>query len=154
MTDNRPVVPAVLGVPTDQEGPVFREPWEARVFAMAVALHETGIFAWSDWAGALGEEIAGAGAAGDSGIADSYYDHWLVALEKMAAQKGLADGSLRALYREAWSRAARRTAHGSPIELRVTDFKALSGGVWTAEETLRAIPPDGARHGPKKASSV
>jgi nitrile hydratase accessory protein len=87
MTDNRPVVPAVLGVPTDQEGPVFREPWEARVFATAVALHETGIFAWSDWAGALGEEIAGAGAAGDSGIADSYYDHWLVALEKMAAQK-------------------------------------------------------------------
>jgi len=123
MTDNRLVVPAILGVPADQAGPVFREPWEARVFALAVALHEAGVFAWTDWAAALGEEIAKPEAAVDAGTADGYYLHWLVALEKMAAQKGLADSPLRALYREAWSRASRRTPHGSPIELRASDFK-------------------------------
>jgi nitrile hydratase accessory protein len=123
MTDNCPVVPAVLGVPTDQEGPVFREPWEARVLAMAVALHEAGVFAWKDWAATLGEEIARTNATGDPDLADGCYDHWLVALEKMAAQKGLADSSLRALYREAWSGAAQRTPHGSPIELRASDFE-------------------------------
>jgi len=123
MTDNRPVVPAILAVPVDQAGPVFREPWEARVLAMAVALREAGVFAWKDWAAALGEEIAKPEARVDPGTGDSYYHHWLVALEKMAAQKGLADSSLRALYREAWSRAARRTPHGSPIELQASDFK-------------------------------
>jgi len=29
---------AVPGVPRDEDGPVFREPWEARAFAMALAL--------------------------------------------------------------------------------------------------------------------
>ena len=31
----------------DQEGPVFRAPWEAQAFAMAVKLHERGIFTWT-----------------------------------------------------------------------------------------------------------
>ena len=35
---------AVPGVPRDEDGPVFREPWEARAFAMALALHEAGVF--------------------------------------------------------------------------------------------------------------
>lgn len=122
MTDSQPLVPAILGVPVDQAGPVFREPWEARVFALAVALHDAGVFAWKDWAAALGAEIAKADAERDPDIGDSYYRHWLVVLEKMAAQKGLADRSFQALYREAWSRAALRTPHGSPIELQAGDF--------------------------------
>jgi hypothetical protein len=28
------------------EEPVFREPWEAQAFSMAVALHERGLFTW------------------------------------------------------------------------------------------------------------
>ena len=35
---------AVPGIPRDAEGPVFREPWEAQAFAMALALHERGVF--------------------------------------------------------------------------------------------------------------
>ena len=33
----------VPGIPRDAEGPVFREPWEAQAFAMALALHERGL---------------------------------------------------------------------------------------------------------------
>ncbi len=31
---------AVPGMPRDEDGPVFREPWEAHAFAMALTLHE------------------------------------------------------------------------------------------------------------------
>ena len=35
---------AVPGIPRDNDGPVFREPWEAQAFAMALALHGRGLF--------------------------------------------------------------------------------------------------------------
>ena len=44
---------AVPSIPCDAEGPVFREPWEAQAFAMALALHERGLFTWSEWAATL-----------------------------------------------------------------------------------------------------
>ena len=44
------VVAAVPGIPRDADGPVFREPWEAQAFAMALVLHERGLFTWSEWA--------------------------------------------------------------------------------------------------------
>jgi hypothetical protein len=37
---------AIPGIPRDADGPVFREPWEAQAFAMAVALHARGLFTW------------------------------------------------------------------------------------------------------------
>ena len=56
---------AVPGVPRDANGPVFSAPWEAHAFAMALALHEKGLFVWSEWSAMLGEEIKRAQAAGD-----------------------------------------------------------------------------------------
>src|SRR5262245_62558825 len=56
---------AVPGIPRDASGPVFRAPWEAHAFAMALALYEKGLFAWNEWARMLGEEIKKAQAAGD-----------------------------------------------------------------------------------------
>ncbi len=44
---------AVPSIPCDAEGPVFREPWEAQAFAMALALHERGLFTWNEWAATL-----------------------------------------------------------------------------------------------------
>ena len=32
----------------DKDGPVFAEPWQAQAFAMAVKLHEEGVFTWPD----------------------------------------------------------------------------------------------------------
>jgi nitrile hydratase accessory protein len=114
---------AVPGLPRDEGGPVFREPWEAQAFALAVALNERGLFTWSEWAAALGEEIKRAQAAGDPDLGNTYYRHWLVALERILAAKGVASGAMLERYRDAWDHAADRTPHGSPIELREEDFR-------------------------------
>jgi nitrile hydratase accessory protein len=113
---------AVPSIPRDAEGPVFREPWEAQAFAMTLALHERGLFSWPEWAAMLGEEIKSAQAAGDPDTGETYYRHWLNALERIVAAKGLADVTMLARYRHAWHHAADRTPHGTPIELRPDDF--------------------------------
>jgi nitrile hydratase accessory protein len=115
---------SVSGLPCDAEGPVFREPWEAQAFAMVVTLHERGLFGWDEWAAMLSEEIQAAQRAGDPDIGETYYRHWLAALERMVAHKGIADGATLARYHDAWDRAADRTPHGAPIELTAKDFSA------------------------------
>jgi nitrile hydratase accessory protein len=113
---------AVPGVPADQAGPVFRAPWEAQAFALAVALHRQGLFTWREWAAALAEEIRLAQAAGDPDTGETYYQHWLAALERLVASKGVASAETQTSYRDAWHRAAHRTPHSKPIELLPQDF--------------------------------
>lgn len=113
---------ALPGLPRDAEGPVFAEPWEAQAFALAVALHGRGVFSWSEWAAALAEEIHRAQAGGDPDTGETYYRHWLAALERLVAEKGVADAATLARYADAWGRAADRTPHGTPIELAPRDF--------------------------------
>ncbi len=113
---------AVPSIPCDAEGPVFREPWEAQAFAMALTLHERGLFAWPEWAATLGDEIKRAQAAGDPDTGETYYRHWLNALERLVAEKGVATRDTLHRYRDAWDHAADRTPHGQPIELRPEDF--------------------------------
>ena len=113
---------AMPGIPHDAEGPVFREPWEAQAFAMALALHERGLFTWPQWAATLAEEIKRAQAAGDPDTGETYYHHWLAALERLVAEKGVATPEMLARYHDAWDHAADRTPHGQPIELRPDDF--------------------------------
>jgi nitrile hydratase accessory protein len=113
---------AVPSIPCDAEGPVFREPWEAQAFAMALALHERGVFTWSEWAATLSEEIKRAQAAGDPDTGETYYRHWLATLERLVAAKGVATSDLLHRYRDAWDRACDRTPHGQPIVLKGEDF--------------------------------
>ena len=113
---------AVPGVPRDDDGPVFREPWEAQAFAMALALHGRGLFTWREWADTLAGEIKRAQAEGDPDTGDTYYRHWLATLEKLIAAKGVATSEALDRYRDAWDHAADRTPHGSPIELKPEDF--------------------------------
>ena len=101
---------------------MFREPWEAQAFAMALALHERGLFTWPEWAATLGDEIKRAQAAGDPDTGETYYRHWLDALERMVAEKGVTDAQTLARYRDAWDHAADRTPHGTPIELQAGRF--------------------------------
>lgn len=51
------LVTASPAIPVADAGPVFRAPWEARVFAMTLAAHDAGLFSWSDWAETLGAEL-------------------------------------------------------------------------------------------------
>jgi nitrile hydratase accessory protein len=113
---------AVRGIPSDGDGPVFREPWEAQAFAMALALRARGLFTWNEWAAALADEIRRAQAAGDPDTGETYYRHWLATLEKLVAEKGVATPEILHRYRDAWDHAADRTPHGSPIELTPGDF--------------------------------
>ncbi len=100
------------------ETPVFREPWEAHVFAIVLSLHQRGLFTWPEWADALAKQIAAAQAAGDPDRGDTSYRHWLKALEAIVAAKGASSAQELERYREAWDHAADRTPHGRPIELR------------------------------------
>ncbi|ADZ69247.1 nitrile hydratase accessory protein [Polymorphum gilvum] len=102
------------GLPRDGDTPVFREPWEARVFSMTVKAHEAGLFSWSEWTRALGAEIARAGTT-DGG--EDYYRHWLAAFERLVSEKGVASSEALEETRRAWDRAARATPHGQPIVL-------------------------------------
>lgn len=105
------------GLPRDAEGPVFKEPWEAQAFAMTLALHERGVFTWSEWAGVLTQAIRDAQAAGDPDTGENYYRHWLVALERITTDKGLVRGTMLAVRKQEWVDAAHRTPHGQPIAL-------------------------------------
>jgi len=118
---------------------VFREPWEAQAFAMTLTLHERGVFTWSEWARALADEIAAAQAAGDADLGDTYYRHWLAALEGLIAVKGVSSAPELARYRSGWMRAAERTPHGAPIELRPEDLGAeyCLAGEAPAQSTAR-----------------
>ena len=118
----RAATEAVPSIPRDSEGPVFREPWEAQAFAMALALHDRGLFTWPEWAATLADEIKRAQAAGDPDTGETYYRHWLNALERIVAEKGIATTDTLHRYRDAWDHAADRTPHGDPIELKPEDF--------------------------------
>jgi nitrile hydratase accessory protein len=109
-----PDLSALPTIPRDDEGPVFRAPWEAQAFAMAVLLHERGHFSWKEWAARLADEIA---AARESDDGRRYYHHWLAALEKLVADKRIVPADELRTRRDAWDQAARTTPHGQPIVL-------------------------------------
>lgn len=104
-------------LPRDLDGPVFSAPWQAQAFAMAMALRDRGLFTWSEWAERLGQEIKKAQADGDPDEGDTYYRHWLAALEGLVVEKGAMLTDELSERRDAWDRAARATPHGKPIVL-------------------------------------
>jgi len=108
---------ALPSLPRDAGGPVFAEPWEAQAFALAVKLSEQGHFTWKEWAAALAEELKAAASRGEPDDGTRYYQHWLAALERLVAAKGLSDPAAMLARKEAWAAAYRHTPHGKPIEL-------------------------------------
>jgi nitrile hydratase accessory protein len=110
------------GQPRAGTEPVFSAPWQAQAFAMAVTLHQQGLFTWPEWAQTLAAQISAAQSAGDADLGDTYYHHWLAALEKLVSTKAASSLDELARYQEAWRRAAERTPHGEPIELEARDL--------------------------------
>ena len=107
-----------------ETAPVFAEPWQAQAFAMTLQLHQRGLFSWPEWAAALSAQIAAAQAAGDADLGDTYYHHWLAALESLVSAKGAAQADELAHCALAWDHAADRTPHGQPIVLQPADWAA------------------------------
>ena len=109
---------------------VFDEPWQASIFALVVALHDRGLFAWRDWNRVLVQVIAEQDAAGaapspSDGIADSAGDgarhpaDWVRALEILLAERSLVTPDELGAVVEAWAQAYRTTPHGQPVALEV-----------------------------------
>ncbi len=113
----RPLARPRPGQPRDDEGPVFEEPWEAQAFALTLKLHEAGHFTWAEWTETLSAEIKAAQARGDPDLGDTYYRHWLAALERLAAEKGLVPTSDLDARKAAWHQAFLDTPHGQPVAL-------------------------------------
>jgi nitrile hydratase accessory protein len=102
-------------LPADGGGPVFQEPWQATAFALAVHLSERGAIPWAEWSAALGREVQSA--ADDPTLADAYYRHWLRALERICAEKGMIEAGEILRRQEEWRRAYLATPHGQPVQL-------------------------------------
>ena len=104
-------------IPMHNGQPVFAEPWHAQVFAMVLQMHEKGLFDWGEWSETLGEEIVRAQANGDPDLGDTYYNHWLNALERLLINKQLADNNELGDLQARWHAAALATPHGEPISI-------------------------------------
>jgi len=108
-SDHIEAAPATASV-TDEPGPEFAEPWQARAFAIAVLASRQGCFTWSEWTRALGHELRDASDA-------AYFDCWLAALQSLLIGKGsIAQGELSE-RKHAWEHAYRNTPHGAPVRL-------------------------------------
>ncbi|MGD9880100.1 MAG: nitrile hydratase accessory protein [Reyranella sp.] len=109
------------GLPKDGDGPVFAAPWQAQAFALAVELSKGGAFTWNEWADTLGAVLREATARGTPDDGSRYYEHWLIALERLCLAKGLTDLGALDGRTHAWEAAYRRTPHGKPVELQAGD---------------------------------
>lgn len=116
--DGSPVDIPPVDIPLGDDGsPVFAAPWEASAFAIAVRLSGEGHFTWDEWAATLSEEIRAAQRAGDPDLGDTYYMHWLRALERLCRARGLVSQEEASDRKDAWQRAYLDTPHGKPVEL-------------------------------------
>jgi nitrile hydratase accessory protein len=77
----RTTVPMMARQPQSDGEPVFDAPWQARAFAMAVYLNETGVFHWSEWADRFSRRIAEFEIRDEISSSDAYYKLWLETLE-------------------------------------------------------------------------
>lgn len=93
---------------------MFAEPWQAQAFALVVALHQRGLFTWTEWAAELSKQVARPDAKSDG---SDYYRHWLAALETLLGEKGVAGPQAVDALSDAWQRAAHATPHGKPVLL-------------------------------------
>jgi nitrile hydratase accessory protein len=104
----------VARAPLDGEGPAFREPWEAQIFALVLALHEAGVFTWSEWTAVLSRRVAAPHSA-ETDVGG--YGRWLAALESLLIERDIASAEALTARKNAWARAAEATPHGTPILL-------------------------------------
>lgn len=108
---------ALPPLPRDEGGPVFAEPWQAQAFALAVRLSTHGCFTWKEWAAALADELKAAADRSEPDDGSRYYEHWLAALERLVASKGLSSRDEMLARKNAWADAYRHTPHGKPVVL-------------------------------------
>ena len=85
------IVPAwadgIGSIPRSANQPVFDEPWQARIFAMVLKMHDDGKFEWKDFQSLLVEEIT---TTEKAGAPRHYYENWFIAAERLVEKLGIA----------------------------------------------------------------
>jgi nitrile hydratase accessory protein len=105
------MAPTSLAAVLDVDGPaapprsngelVFGAPWESRAFGLVLALNAGGTFEWEDFRLQLIQAISDWEREHDPEEEWSYYRCWLVALERLLAERGLVrTGDMVARTRE------------------------------------------------------
>ena len=61
------------------------------MFSLVVQLGDRGFYTWKEWADTLGAVIREAKEAGDPDLGDTYYEHWIKALERIMRERGIAE---------------------------------------------------------------
>ncbi|MFK8251798.1 nitrile hydratase accessory protein [Ancylobacter terrae] len=91
---------------------VFAEPWEARAFALTLALSERGLFTLNDFQAALIGRVGSFEKANCIVDETDYYTRWIEALGDMLAARGLlAEDRLADIEVQVVDDAASRKAH-------------------------------------------
>ncbi len=78
-----PTPQPIAGQPQTDGELVFAAPWQARTFAMAVQLNQSGLFEWKEWAAQLASNIKAFEQHNRIEDSDTYYRLWQETLEEM-----------------------------------------------------------------------
>lgn len=68
---------------------LFEQPWHGRVFGMAVALREAGVYSWQEFQASLIEVVGDWDRHNPASDPYEYYEHFQAALLRLLAAKGL-----------------------------------------------------------------
>jgi len=71
-------------IPRRNGEPVFNEPWESRVFGMAIGLCERSLYSWDEFQAGLIAEISAADARHEE---STYYERFLRVLQRLIVEK-------------------------------------------------------------------
>ena len=95
--------------------PVFSEPWQAQVMAMADLLIESGQLPASQWSSILGAHLKVKQFDEDS--LENYYLSALAALTELIERHDLISSDQLENREQDWKKAYLATPHGQPVEL-------------------------------------
>ena len=98
--------------------PVFDEPWQAQLMAMADTLISNGVISPAVWSDTLGSELKKAQARGDDDDIATYYSAALQAFEQLLNQNTDISEADVSDKRDALEQAYLATPHGQPVKLK------------------------------------
>ena len=112
-TDTGPFAPA----PRPDGKPLFAEPWQVELLAVAHTLAAHGLFSPADWSVALGAELRRPHRHEQPDDPSAYYAAALRALERLVVGAGAVTSSEVDTCVAKWHRAYINTPHGQPVRL-------------------------------------
>ena len=91
---------------------IFEAPWQGRVFGMARALADAGLYSWDDFRAHLIGVVGEWDRSAPAGAEYPYFECFLQAFERLLAERGLLDGETLEERQRAF--AARPADHDHP----------------------------------------